>query len=150
MSERFDFDVEVRVEGGVEVAYRDHPCEWLLGVVVIDDWDVTDFAIGHEVSDFCERGVWGAVDDFFGHDFGDWGCCGIELRGDDACEDVAFGDDACDFVERVGDDERTDVVFVHEVCGVEGCGGLWDGLDAFDSVCAVVAIFPVLFLCEEL
>lgn len=72
------------------------------------------------------------------------------MCGDDAGEDVAFGDDACDVVEGVGDDERSDVVLVHEFGGVEGCGGLWDGVDAFDSVCGVIAIVPVLFVREEL
>ena len=91
LSHGFDFDGEVGVGGGVEVSDGDHAEEL---VVVVDDGDVSDFAIGHEVACFGERGFRGAVDDFFGHCFGDLGLCGIELLGDDAGEDVAFGDDA--------------------------------------------------------
>ena len=95
----FDFDREVVVGRGVEVSDGDDACEGVGFVGVVDDGDVSDFAVGHEVTDFGECGVWGAVDDILGHRFGDWGGRGVELGGDDAGEDVAFGDDACDFVE---------------------------------------------------
>lgn len=150
LSHGFDFDVEVVVGGGVEVSDGDDACEGVGVVGVVDDWDVPNFAVGHEVTDFVEGGVWGAVDDFFGHGFGDWGGRGIELGCDDPGEDVAFGDDACDFAEGVGDDEGADVVLVHELGGVEGCGGLWDGVDAFDPVVAVISFVPMFFVCEEL
>lgn len=117
---------------------------------MVDDGDVADFAVGHEVADFVECGVGGAVDDFFGHRGGDWCGCGVELSGDDPGEDVAFGDDACDFIEGVGDDEGPDVVFVHELGGVEDRGGLVDCVDAFDAGVAVVTFVPVFFVCEEL
>lgn len=99
LSHGFDFDGEVCVGGGVEVSDGDHADELFVGCFY--DWDVTDFAIGHEVSCFGECGFWGAVDDFLGHRFGDWCGRGIELLGHDACEDVAFGDDAGDVVECV-------------------------------------------------
>lgn len=54
LSEGFDFDVEVGCEGGVEVSDGDDACEGVLGVVVVDDGDVADFAVGHEVADFVE------------------------------------------------------------------------------------------------
>jgi len=90
------------------------------------------------------------VDDIGGHCFGDRSCRGVELCGDDAGEDVSFGDDACDFVEGVFDDERADAVLVHEFGGLEGGVGVLDGVDAFDTVCAMIAFGPVFFVCEEL
>lgn len=54
MSEGFDFDVEVGGEGGVEVSDGDDSCEGVFGVGVVDDGDVADFAVGHEVADFVE------------------------------------------------------------------------------------------------
>ncbi len=96
MAHGFDFDVEVVVGGGVEVSDGDDACDGGGGVRLIDDGDVADFAVGHEVADFVEGGVGGAVDDFFGHDLVDLGDCGVELFGDDSGEDIAFGDDACD------------------------------------------------------
>jgi len=146
----FDFDGEVCVYGCVEVADGDHAYEFVVAIFVVGDGDVSDFAVAHEVACFGEGGFEGAVDDIFGHGVGDGCYCGVELCGDDSCEDVAFCDDACDFVEGVGDDEGADAVFVHGACGFEGGGGLGDGVDAFDSVVAVIAFVPVFFVCEEL
>ena len=50
----FDFDGEVCVGGGVEVADGDHADELIVAIFGIGDWDVTNFAIGHEVADFSE------------------------------------------------------------------------------------------------
>jgi len=93
-----DFDGEVGVGGGVKVADGDHACESLIFFCVIDNRDVSDAAIGHQVACFIKGGLGGAGDDFGGHRFGDLGGFGVELGGDDAGEDVAFGDDACEFV----------------------------------------------------
>lgn len=41
-------------------------------------------------------------------------------------------------------------MFVHELGGIEDCGGLRDGVDAFDPVVAVISFVPVFFVCEEL
>lgn len=134
MSHCFDFDGEVCVGGGVEVADGDHAYEWVVVSLIVDDRDVADFAVGHEVSGFGEGGAWGAVDDFFGHGCRDGGCGGVELFGDDSCKDVSFGDDACDVVEGVEDDEGSDAMVVHCVGGIEDGGGLRDGLGVLDTV----------------
>jgi len=94
----FDFDGEVCVGGGVEVADGDHADELVVAVFCFCDWDVSDFAVSHEVSGFGEGGFGGAGDDIFGHCFGDGGGGGVELCGDDSGEDVSFCDDACDCV----------------------------------------------------
>lgn len=41
-------------------------------------------------------------------------------------------------------------MIVHRVGGVEDGGGLRDGLDMLDPVCAVVTFLPMLFVDEEL
>ena len=63
LSHGFDFDGEVCVGGGVEVSDGDHADEY----VVVGDGDVSDFAVGHQVSRFGEGSLGGAVDDIFGH-----------------------------------------------------------------------------------
>ncbi len=90
VSHGFDFDVEVGVGGGVEVADGDHADEGFFSGGFFDDWQVANATVGHEVAGLIEVGVEVACDDFFGHDVRDLGGLWVEFGGDDTGEDVAF------------------------------------------------------------
>lgn len=128
-----DFDGEVFLAGGVEVADGDDAVQG--GAVAgVGDGDVADGALGHDLAGVLDERARGAGDEVAGHDIVHEGLFGVEALGDDAGEDVAFGDDARDVPEGVGDDKRADAVLVHELRGLKDGAALPHGVDDLEGL----------------